>query len=644
MLLQRHRIWSHCERPAVNRQCAKLVSGAIQRRRWQASSRSSGGGWAAWRRPWAPRGSSACRRRGCASSAIGGVGSWAAEALARSGVGHITLVDLDEVCVSNVNRQVHALDSTVGQLKGHAMARRIADINPLCSVTCVDDFLGEDNAAGILAPPGVPAYDYVLDAVDRDVEKAAIINFCCRNRIPVMTVGGSGGVVSPEGLQIDDLNQVGTDRLLFRTRKRLRNLHGWAAEPPMKRLSDKPRWGVAAVTLAAPRPEELRGPRGNISCNAAGGSLCFVTGAVGFFAASHIAGAIAAGASGGSADPTNDSTAGHSRPWEAESGSGRNDGADDRRLEAHRRASLDDAARSQLGEATAAEDAAAVAALDLFDAHCHPQLGVDDLNQLPDFERLAPQVKRMAVMSTQEADWDASQALCAADPARRALALGVHPWHAHSAAPAPAGRPDDTPGRSHSAGQKGCGGWLERLEERLLASPAAVVGEIGLDRKWTTPDTGEIEYDKQTVVFRQQMELATRLQRPAVLHCVHAFGDLMDTLRGAERLPPVIYLHSYSGSAAFATSLLKLKGGVGQTIYFGFSAFVNLRIKKTRAVLAAVPEDRILLESDLLEPAEMQSDCLRMLRVIAEVKGWSLEEAAARTFENAERFYRLTSP
>mmetsp|Transcript_15204 Transcript_15204/g.39150 ORF Transcript_15204/g.39150 Transcript_15204/m.39150 type:complete len:141 (+) Transcript_15204:316-738(+) len=140
------------------------------------------------------------------------------------------------------------------------------------------------------------------------------------------------------------------------------------------------------------------------------------------------------------------------------------------------------------------------------------------------------------------------------------------------------------------------------------------------------------------------MELATRLQRPAVVHCVHAFGDLMDTLRGAERLPPVIYLHSYSGSAAFATSLLKLKGGVGQTIYFGFSAFVNLRIKKTRAVLAAVPEDRILLESDLLEPAEMQSDCLRMLRVIAEVKGWSLEEAAARTFENAERFYRLTSP
>jgi tRNA A37 threonylcarbamoyladenosine dehydratase len=132
---------------------------------------------------------------------IGGVGSWAAEALARSGVGHLTLVDLDEVCVSNVNRQVHALTSTVGLLKGKAMAARIHDINPEVVVEAVADFLGPDNAEALLVPPGRPPFDFVLDGVDRDLEKALIIDLCCRRSIPVITVGGTGGVVSPGGLK-----------------------------------------------------------------------------------------------------------------------------------------------------------------------------------------------------------------------------------------------------------------------------------------------------------------------------------------------------------------------------------------------------------------------------------------------------------
>merc|ERR1712170_9105 len=135
------------------------------------------------------------------------------------------------------------------------------------------------------------------------------------------------------------------------------------------------------------------------------------------------------------------------------------------------------------------------------------------------------------------------------------------------------------------------------------------------------------------------MGLATELGRPVMLHCVHAWGDLMAALREASQLPPAIYMHSYSGSAAYATSLLKLKGGKGERIYFGFSAMVNMRSPKARSVIASIPDDRLLLESDVSEAGQMQADCQRMLSAMADAKHWTLMHAAQQTMANACRFY-----
>lgn len=116
---------------------------------------------------------------------IGGVGSWAAEALARTGIGAITLIDMDDVCVTNTNRQIHALKGTVGQAKTEVMAQRILAINPECRVTCVDDFLTAENTATLITN----SFSYVIDAIDSVRPKAALVAWCRRNKIPLVTTG-----------------------------------------------------------------------------------------------------------------------------------------------------------------------------------------------------------------------------------------------------------------------------------------------------------------------------------------------------------------------------------------------------------------------------------------------------------------------
>src|SRR4051812_17297893 len=118
---------------------------------------------------------------------IGGVGSWAVEALARSGVGHLTLVDLDEVCVSNVNRQLHAINSEVGRAKVEVMAERVRGINPECDVRPVTEFFTESNAASLFNT----RYDYVVDAIDSLTNKCRLIAQCRDQQIPIVICGGA---------------------------------------------------------------------------------------------------------------------------------------------------------------------------------------------------------------------------------------------------------------------------------------------------------------------------------------------------------------------------------------------------------------------------------------------------------------------
>jgi len=153
---------------------------------------------------------------------VGGVGSWAAEALARSGVQRLTLIDLDHVAESNINRQLQALDSTLGMSKVLALQSRFADINPTCSACCIEDFVDAGNAA-----QRIPAdADVVLDCCDQVRAKAAIAALCLQRRQPVLMAGAAGGKRHADALQCADLSAVTHDPLLASVRQRLRRWHG----------------------------------------------------------------------------------------------------------------------------------------------------------------------------------------------------------------------------------------------------------------------------------------------------------------------------------------------------------------------------------------------------------------------------------
>jgi tRNA threonylcarbamoyladenosine dehydratase len=157
---------------------------------------------------------------------VGGVGSWSAEALARSGVGRLTLIDLDHVAESNINRQVHALAQTVGQAKVQAMRERIAQINPECVVTGVEEFVDVDNWPAVLPAP----VDALIDACDQVRAKVVMAAWAMRQRTTAfITVGAAGGKRLAHMVDIDDLSQASHDPLLARLRTLLRKQHAAAA-------------------------------------------------------------------------------------------------------------------------------------------------------------------------------------------------------------------------------------------------------------------------------------------------------------------------------------------------------------------------------------------------------------------------------
>lgn len=153
---------------------------------------------------------------------IGGVGSWAAEALARTGIGAITLIDMDDVCVTNTNRQIHALRDNVGLAKAEVMAERIRQINPECRVTVIDDFITPDNVAGYMNA----GFTYVIDAIDSVRPKAALIAYCRRYKVPLVTTGGAGGQIDPTQIQVADLAKTIQDPLAAKLRERLKHNFG----------------------------------------------------------------------------------------------------------------------------------------------------------------------------------------------------------------------------------------------------------------------------------------------------------------------------------------------------------------------------------------------------------------------------------
>jgi tRNA A37 threonylcarbamoyladenosine dehydratase len=165
---------------------------------------------------------------------VGGVGSWVVEALARSAVGRLTLIDLDHVAESNTNRQLPALEGSYGKAKVQALAERVRAINPVCQVDCVEDFVTADNLAELISPQ----MDWVMDCIDSFRVKAALLAHCRRNKIRCITVGGAGGQTDPTLIRVADLSRTEHDPLLAKTRKELRSRFNFSRNP--KRRFDVP--------------------------------------------------------------------------------------------------------------------------------------------------------------------------------------------------------------------------------------------------------------------------------------------------------------------------------------------------------------------------------------------------------------------
>lgn len=227
------------------------------------------------RRLYGVAGYRAVREARVAVVGLGGVGSWAAEALARSGVARLVLIDLDHVAESNINRQVQALDSTLGMAKAEALRRRIADIHPGCEVLAIEEFAGPDNWPGLLAGADV---DVVIDACDQSAAKLALAVWALSEAAPLVCVGAAGGKQQAQRVEVADLADTTHDPLLASLRQRLRR----QGSPRQGRI------GVTCVfsreTVAVPLDPSTCAVDGTLNC-AGYGSTVTVTATFGLVAA-----------------------------------------------------------------------------------------------------------------------------------------------------------------------------------------------------------------------------------------------------------------------------------------------------------------------------------------------------------------------
>jgi len=208
--------------------------------------------------------------------------------LARSAIGKITMIDLDNLAESNINRQIHALTDTLGKAKVTALAERIAQINPYCVVTEIEDFLSADNLDEMI---GAHHYDYIIDAIDNVRAKTALIAYCRQRGLKLVTIGSAGGQIDPTRIEVLDLCRTEQEPLLAKVRKRLRAEHGFPR-------GTKNKFGIDAVFSSEP----LRFPETAEACavdgaeasgitglNCAGfGSAMVVTASFGLVAAAHV--------------------------------------------------------------------------------------------------------------------------------------------------------------------------------------------------------------------------------------------------------------------------------------------------------------------------------------------------------------------
>jgi TatD family hydrolase len=607
---------------------------------------------------------------------IGGIGSWVAEALARTSIGEFTLIDLDFICVTNINRQAMAAESTVGESKALAMKRRILDLNKDAKVNCVEDFVNKENVEEILKPlvgcGEGRKVEYVVDCTDNEQDKAAIIAYCVKHNVPVMTTGGAAGMTNfpPSGVAVEDLQKATFNRLLASARKTLRDKYafprGVKKFPNGKRMKSddvvagdgkKPetfkerKFKVIAVyakelsenfavkNSSASSSDSVGGvpSGGKINCaDGSSGSAAFVTGAIGLAAASKVVVDVLARTDVQREKIGEPFKSGwQSKVWtSSDGGGGGGEDAHARKADESTENKTDKAKTipTPMGNQIQVDDESLMEFIgedvlrdaskdklnlnEIFDAHCHWHLHSDD----SEIEALGKEVYKMALTCTQPSDWQ--KALMISKTLNYPIALGAHPWWIH-----------ENKSTFHA--------WIEELETLASATPLSIIGEIGLD-KIAVPLDGVTppDYPFQLEAFTKQLELARKLNKPIAVHCVRATSDIQSALFESKQMPRAVLLHSYSGSSEWMRQLVGMKQNKGEHVYFGFSSVVNLRgWKKTLENIRKCPDDRIVIESDLVSCENVENELRKIVAFIAKAKGWSVKETARITRENADRLY-----
>ena len=218
---------------------------------------------------------------------VGGVGSWAAEACARSGIGKITLIDHDDIDIGNTNRQIHTLGDTLGRAKVAVLRERILAINPECECSAVDDLV----TRGSIDKLEFARFDYVIDAIDHVSHKLSLMHHCRRNKIRCISTGGAGGRSDPTQIQVKDLMLCYTDPLLAKVRSHLRQQLGYSRNPKRRYAMDcvfsveQALYPTGDGSVSHEKPESPE--RSTLDCDTGIGSFVGVTAAFGFTAASH---------------------------------------------------------------------------------------------------------------------------------------------------------------------------------------------------------------------------------------------------------------------------------------------------------------------------------------------------------------------
>mgnify|MGYP003683266845 CR=1 FL=1 len=212
---------------------------------------------------------------------IGGVGSWICEALARSGVQNITIVDLDDICISNINRQIHATSKTIGKFKVDVMQERLREINPNIHIKVIQDYYNQKTSQAILDQQ----YDFIFDAIDSTDAKSHLISQCREKKLNIITIGAAAGLRDPSKIVINDLNRTTQDRMLHRVRRILKKDYRFPKYTNKK-------FHVPAVysteeLLPISQSQEFQATRG-ANCNKGLGSTSFVTASFGFIAVSYV--------------------------------------------------------------------------------------------------------------------------------------------------------------------------------------------------------------------------------------------------------------------------------------------------------------------------------------------------------------------